>query len=233
MSKAKVPDAPRPRPPVARSTRPVFTVIRHSSVRAEPARVSPIRGEPIVAEKEGKEIEAFYVGDTPPRIDGHLDDEVWQTAQAIDDMVQNDPNNMQPPTERTVVKDRLRQSLGLRRRHELHARSVEDHDRARPPRHVSAQRLDQDHVRSAPRSPDRLHLRFEPARRAGRHDVVRRHALEHRLRRGVGSAHADRPKTAGPRNSAFRSRSCASRSRRARPWSGASTSAATSSTTRN
>ena len=50
------------------------------------ARVSPVRGEPIVAEKEGKEIEALYVGDTPPRIDGHLDDEIWQRAQAIEDM---------------------------------------------------------------------------------------------------------------------------------------------------
>ncbi|MEP6782996.1 MAG: DUF5916 domain-containing protein, partial [Acidobacteriota bacterium] len=69
------------------------------------ARVSPVRGEPIVPEKEGKEIEAFYIGDTPPpHIDGHLDDEVWQKAQAIEDMVQNDPDNMQPPTERTVVR---------------------------------------------------------------------------------------------------------------------------------
>ena len=44
------------------------------------------------------------MGDTPPRIDGDIDDEIWQKAQAIDDMVQNDPNNMQPPTERTLVK---------------------------------------------------------------------------------------------------------------------------------
>src|SRR5689334_1182708 len=62
------------------------------------------KGEPVVPEKIGKDLQALYVGDTPPRIDGRLDDEVWQTAQAIDDMVQNDPDNMQPPTERTVVK---------------------------------------------------------------------------------------------------------------------------------
>ena len=61
-------------------------------------------GEPAVPEKEGKELVAHYVGDTPPRIDGDLDDEIWQRAQAIDDMVQNDPDNMQPPTERTIVK---------------------------------------------------------------------------------------------------------------------------------
>jgi hypothetical protein len=60
--------------------------------------------EPVVPEKVGKELVAHYVGDTPPRIDGDLDDEVWQRAQAIEDMVQNDPDNMQPPTERTIVK---------------------------------------------------------------------------------------------------------------------------------
>jgi hypothetical protein len=69
-----------------------------------PAQSVPPRGEPVVPEKAGKEMTAFYVGDTPPRIDGKLDDEVWQSAQAIDDMVQNDPDNMKPPTERTVVK---------------------------------------------------------------------------------------------------------------------------------
>src|SRR5688500_19303110 len=58
--------------------------------------------EPAVPEKAGKELVAHYVGDTPPRIDGDLDDEIWQQAQAIDDMVQNDPNNMEAPTERTV-----------------------------------------------------------------------------------------------------------------------------------
>jgi hypothetical protein len=62
------------------------------------------RSEPAVPEKAGKELQAFYVGETPPRIDGVLDDETWQSAQAIDDMVQNDPDNMKPPTERTVVK---------------------------------------------------------------------------------------------------------------------------------
>ena len=67
-------------------------------------RATPRPGEPDVPEKAGKEVVAHYVGETPPRIDGDLDDEIWQKAQAIDDMVQNDPNNMQPPTERTLVK---------------------------------------------------------------------------------------------------------------------------------
>jgi hypothetical protein len=69
------------------------------------AQRTPSRsGEPDVPEKAGKEIVALYTGDTPPRIDGDIGDEIWQKAQAIDDMVQNDPHNMQPPTERTLVK---------------------------------------------------------------------------------------------------------------------------------
>lgn len=65
----------------------------------------PIRpGEPDVPEKAGKELNAHYVGDTPPRIDGRLDDDAWARAQAVDDLVQNDPDNMAPPTERTLVK---------------------------------------------------------------------------------------------------------------------------------
>ena len=71
---------------------------------AQPAAGNAARGEPIVPEKVGKELQALYIGGTPPRIDGRLDDEGWQRAQAIEDMVQNDPNNMQPPTERTVVR---------------------------------------------------------------------------------------------------------------------------------
>jgi len=75
-----------------------------------PAVAQPVAGsgagraEPVVPEKVGKELQAYYVGESTPRIDGRLDDEGWQRAQAIDDMVQNDPDNMQPPTERTVVK---------------------------------------------------------------------------------------------------------------------------------
>ena len=95
-----------------RSARFVFICLLSvlSCAAAVPAFAQPASGrsggsaEPTVPEKVGKELQAFYVGDSAPRIDGRLDDEAWQTAQAIDDMVQNDPNNMQPPTERTVVK---------------------------------------------------------------------------------------------------------------------------------
>jgi hypothetical protein len=84
----------------------VVTVIAALPAFAQPAadRSGSTKGEPVVPEKAGKELLAFYVGESAPRLDGRLDDEGWQRAQAIDDMIQNDPNNMQPPTERTVVK---------------------------------------------------------------------------------------------------------------------------------
>jgi hypothetical protein len=71
---------------------------------ALPAHAQRRAAEPVVPEKAGKELIAHYVGETPPRIDGDLSDEIWQRAQLIDDMVQNDPDNMQPPTERTSVR---------------------------------------------------------------------------------------------------------------------------------
>src|SRR5688500_16111526 len=80
----------------------LLLVMAHGPAFAQKA--TPRAAEPDVPEKAGKELVAHYVGDTPPRVDGDIDDEIWQNAQAIDDMVQNDPNNMQPPTERTLVK---------------------------------------------------------------------------------------------------------------------------------
>jgi hypothetical protein len=66
-----------------------------------PASIS----EPAVPEKEGKEARAFRIRDvSPPRIDGRLDDEVWAAVPPFEDFVQDDPDNMQPPTERTVMR---------------------------------------------------------------------------------------------------------------------------------
>ena len=62
------------------------------------------RAEPDVPEKQGKQLRAFPVGDRAPRIDGKLDDEIWTAADRIEDMVQNDPDNMAAPKERTVVQ---------------------------------------------------------------------------------------------------------------------------------
>src|SRR6185295_1551051 len=60
--------------------------------------------EPVVPEKAGKELHAFRIRGAAPRIDGRLNDEVWNHAQAFEDFVQEDPDNMAPPTERTVVQ---------------------------------------------------------------------------------------------------------------------------------
>ena len=68
------------------------------------AQRAGVTGEPVVAEKAGKELHAYRVNGSAPRIDGRLDDEAWTLAQSIDDMVQNEPDSMKPPTERTVVQ---------------------------------------------------------------------------------------------------------------------------------
>jgi hypothetical protein len=60
--------------------------------------------EPNVAEKAGKDLRAYRISGSALRLDGRLDEPVWAEAPAIDDMVQNEPDNMQPPTERTVVQ---------------------------------------------------------------------------------------------------------------------------------
>lgn len=66
---------------------------------------SPSAGtEPVVPEKVGKELRAYRIAGEPPRVDGRLDDEVWLLADARDDFVQNEPDNMQPPRERTSMQ---------------------------------------------------------------------------------------------------------------------------------
>lgn len=72
---------------------------------AQPAAAQPlVDGEPSVPEKVGKDLHAFHIRGTPPRIDGRLDDEVWGTAAAADDFVQNEPDNMAPPVDRTTMR---------------------------------------------------------------------------------------------------------------------------------
>src|SRR5712691_8329236 len=62
--------------------------------------------EPAAQDKAGKEFHALRVGATAPpiRIDGCIDDEVWSRAEAISDFVQEDPDNMAPPTERMTIR---------------------------------------------------------------------------------------------------------------------------------
>src|SRR6266550_3308075 len=63
-------------------------------------------GEPAAEDKAGKEFHALRVGATSPpiRIDGRIDDEVWRRAEAIADVVQEDPDNMAPATERMTIR---------------------------------------------------------------------------------------------------------------------------------
>ena len=60
--------------------------------------------EPAVPEKVGKALRAFRITGSSPQIDGRLDEEVWAAADTIDDLVQGEPDNMAPPTERTVIQ---------------------------------------------------------------------------------------------------------------------------------
>lgn len=71
---------------------------------AAPALAQEPAGEPVVPEKAGKELHALRIVGAAPTIDGVLDDQVWMAAPAIDDFTQNEPDNMAPPRERTVVQ---------------------------------------------------------------------------------------------------------------------------------
>jgi hypothetical protein len=51
-----------------------------------------------------KELHARRVTAESPKIDGRLDEEVWLAADKIDDFVQQEPDNMAAPGERTVVQ---------------------------------------------------------------------------------------------------------------------------------
>jgi hypothetical protein len=61
--------------------------------------------EPVVPAKAGKILHALRVsGNTAPKIDGTLDDEVWTRAPIGGDYVQWDPDNGQPASERTLIQ---------------------------------------------------------------------------------------------------------------------------------
>jgi hypothetical protein len=74
------------------------------------ACVAVLLGEPLIAQEHDsqlptnapKQFRAVRV-DTPPVIDGVLDDEVWQLADVITDFHQTRPGNGTPPSERTEV----------------------------------------------------------------------------------------------------------------------------------
>ena len=60
--------------------------------------------EPAASSKEGKVLRAMRLEGDPPRIDGVLDDEVWSAAEVAEGLVQWEPDNMEPLTERTRIQ---------------------------------------------------------------------------------------------------------------------------------
>jgi hypothetical protein len=60
--------------------------------------------EPNVPEKAEKVLYALRVTQAPPVIDGVLDDAIWMSADSTGNLLQQDPDNMQPMTERTIVR---------------------------------------------------------------------------------------------------------------------------------
>ncbi|HZO17943.1 MAG TPA: hypothetical protein VFB46_03075, partial [Gemmatimonadaceae bacterium] len=57
---------------------------------------------PVVAGAQS--IEAVRLSGTAPRLDGRLTEDVWRTAPAATGLVQRDPNEGAPATERTEVR---------------------------------------------------------------------------------------------------------------------------------
>ena len=55
-------------------------------------------------ETSGKQLRAFRIAGESPKIDGRFDEEIWNVADKIDDFVQQEPDNMAVPGERTVVQ---------------------------------------------------------------------------------------------------------------------------------
>ena len=59
---------------------------------------------PAVTENAGKQLHAFRIFGESPKIDGRFDERAWSGAEAIDDFVQQEPDNMAAPRERTVIQ---------------------------------------------------------------------------------------------------------------------------------
>jgi hypothetical protein len=57
--------------------------------------------EPAAEYKRDKTLRAFRITAGPPRVDGVLDDETWSLAETAEGLVQWDPDNGEPMTERT------------------------------------------------------------------------------------------------------------------------------------
>ncbi|MHC4560563.1 MAG: DUF5916 domain-containing protein [Planctomycetota bacterium] len=86
----------------------LFCILNTTSACAEDMQgnMASARAEEVKAEKVHPEntIKAVRINPTPPKIDGILDDEVWQDAPASGDFLQKKPNEGELPTEKTTVQ---------------------------------------------------------------------------------------------------------------------------------
>ncbi|MHC4108452.1 MAG: DUF5916 domain-containing protein, partial [Planctomycetota bacterium] len=73
-------------------------------IAGPPSAAAQSDNEPDVPEKVGKELRALRITGDAPQIDGRLDDAIWAVADSIDDLVQWEPDNMEPMSERTVTR---------------------------------------------------------------------------------------------------------------------------------
>jgi len=72
--------------------------------QSQPASSVSNAAEPDAKDKVGKELHALRITGAAPRIDGRFDDEVWARAEAIVDFVQEEPENMNAPSERMTIR---------------------------------------------------------------------------------------------------------------------------------
>ena len=64
----------------------------------------PLAAQSLNSERANKRLQAVRITGESPKIDGRFDEELWLTAPSIDDFVQQDPDNMAAPRERTVIQ---------------------------------------------------------------------------------------------------------------------------------
>jgi hypothetical protein len=109
---------------------------------------------------------------TPPIIDGRLDDDVWRSAEVLSDFVQREPVEGNPVSERTEVRI-LTDGEALYVGAWLYDREApgDRAEREDPRRHAHQQRLLRVHPRHVPRPAERLRLRHHAR---GRSSTTRR-----------------------------------------------------------
>lgn len=82
----------------------VLLSVTPAAAQTEQAMPGMASTEPAAESKVGKVLHAYRIAGEEPRIDGALDDPAWRGAAAADGLIQWEPDNMAPLTERTVIR---------------------------------------------------------------------------------------------------------------------------------